>query len=382
MLDNNFVLDLRQIPNKRLCNKILYRFYTTVSKVLTTFVQTSNTAMTAILLEEPGTFKKLEKDPPPAPAPGQVLLKMRQLGVCGTDLHAFKGRQPFFTYPRILGHEVAAEVVALGEGVSSLKIGDLCTVMPYRNAVEDQAVRRGKTNCGSNLKVLGVHEDGAMQEFINYPADLVFPANGLSLDQVSMIEPLAIGSHAVERADIQPDDLVLVVGAGPIGIGTVAMALLKAAKVLVLDVNENRLAFVAQKFPSVTTVLLNDDVPATLMELLNGDLPTIVLDATGNKASMEKCLDYVAVGGTIVFIGLFIGDFALNDPLFHRKEIMLKASRNALATDFAKLIRLLRAGFVNIDGYITHRLAFENLHETFTQLYLPEAGVIKAVVEF
>ncbi|MBI1227007.1 MAG: alcohol dehydrogenase catalytic domain-containing protein [Bacteroidetes bacterium] len=338
--------------------------------------------MTAILLEEPGIFKKIEKAPPTAPAPGHVLLQMRQLGVCGTDLHAFKGRQPFFTYPRILGHEVAAEVVAMGEAVSGLEIGDLCTVMPYRNEVEDQAVRRGKTNCGSSLKVLGVHEDGAMQAYFSYPAELVFPANGLSLDQVSMIEPLAIGSHAVERADIRPDDTVLVVGAGPIGIGTVAMALLKTDKVLVLDMNESRLAFVAQKFPSVTTVLLNDDVPARLMELLHGDLPTVVLDATGNKASMEKCLEYVAVGGTIVFIGLFIGEVSFPDPLFHRKEITLKASRNALASDFTQLIHLLRQGSVNIDGYVTHRLAFEELHETFEGLYAPEAGVIKAVVVF
>ena len=338
--------------------------------------------MTTIVLAEPGHFTKIEKDPPAAPAPGHVLLKIRQLGVCGTDLHAFKGRQPFFTYPRILGHEVAAEVVALGEGVTHLQVGDLCTVMPYRNEREDQAVRRGLTNCGSSLKVLGVHEDGAMQEFITYPAQLVFPANDLSLDQLSMIEPLAIGSHAVERANIRPDDTVLVVGAGPIGIGTVAMALLKAARVLVLDVNEGRLSFVKKQFPSATTVLLSDDVPARLMEILDGDLPTIVLDATGNKASMERCLDYVAVGGTIVFIGLFIGDVSFPDPLFHRKELTLKASRNATATDFAKLIRLMRGGLVSIDGYITHRLDFATLHETFTSLYEPEAGVIKAVVGF
>ncbi len=338
--------------------------------------------MTAIVLSEPGHFTKTQKDRPAAPAPGHVMLKIRQLGVCGTDLHAFKGRQPFFSYPRILGHEVAAEVVALGEGVAQLSVGDLCTVMPYRNEREDQAVRRGLTNCGSSLKVLGVHEDGAMQEFISYPAELVFPANDLSLDQLSMIEPLAIGSHAVERAGIQPDDIVLVVGAGPIGIGTVALALLKAARVLVLDVNEGRLSFVKKQFPSATTVLLNEDVPASLMEELNGDLPTVVMDATGNKASMERCLDYVAVGGTIVFIGLFIGDVSFPDPLFHRKELTLKASRNATATDFAKLIRLMRGGLVRMDGYITHRLDFATLHETFEQLYDPEAGVIKAVVGF
>lgn len=338
--------------------------------------------MQAIVLEEPGVLKKIEKDAPKNPAPHEVLLKIRKLGVCGTDLHAYNGKQPFFTYPRILGHEIAAEVVALGAGVTHLKVGDLCAVMPYRNEVADQSVRRGKTNCGSGLKVLGVHEDGAMQEFITYPADLVYPANELTLDQIAMIEPLAIGSHAVERADIKPEDIVLVIGAGPIGIGTVAMALLKAAKVLVLDMNENRLAYIKNKYPSVSCIKLNNTVVDSLQNLLNGDLPTVILDATGNKQSMEKCLEYIAPSGTIVYIGLFIGDVTFHDPLFHRKEVTLKSSRNAVATDFTKLIRLLKAGLVDIDGYITHRLQFETLHETFTNLYKPEENVIKAIIEF
>lgn len=338
--------------------------------------------MKALILEEPKKFKQIDIDLPTNPSSNEVLLKIKRLGVCGTDLHAYNGKQPFFTYPRILGHEVAAEVVEIGSEVKHLKIGDLCALMPYRNETEDQAVRRGKTNCGSTLKVLGVHEDGAMQEYIKYPAHLVFPANELTLDQIAMIEPLAIGSHAVERADIQPDDIVLIIGAGPIGIGTVAMALLKAAKVLVLDMNQNRLDFIAQKFPSVITIQLNEDVEKTLKSILNGDLPTVVLDATGNKASMEKCLDYVASSGTIVYIGLFIGDIVFHDPLFHRKEITLKSSRNAVAIDFIKLIRLLKASLVNIDGFITHRLPFDTLHENFTKLYQPEEKVIKAVIEF
>lgn len=254
--------------------------------------------------------------------------------------------------------------------------------MPYDNEVEDQAVRRGKTNCGTFLKLFGVHKDGAMQEYKTFPAHLVMLANELTLDQIAMIEPLAIGSHAVERADIKPEDIVLIIGAGPIGIGTVAMALLKAAKVLVLDMNQNRLDFISQKFPSVETIQLNDNVEATLKELLNGDLPTVILDATGNKASMEKCLEYIAQSGTIVYIGLFIGDVTFHDPLFHRKEVTLKSSRNAVATDFEKLIRLLKAGLVSIEGLITHRLPFETLHENFTKLYLPEEKVIKAVIEF
>ncbi len=338
--------------------------------------------MKAIILEEPGKFQQIKIDKPQSPLAHEVMLKIRQLGVCGTDLHAYNGKQPFFSYPRILGHEIAAEVVEIGVDVKHLKIGDLCSVNPGINRIEDQAVRRGKTNCGTSLSLIGVHEDGAMQEYINHPADLVFPANDLSLDQIALIEPLAIGSHAVERADIKPEDIVLIIGAGPIGIGTVAMALLKAAKVMVLDMNQNRLDFISQKFPSVETIQLNDNVEETLKERLNGDLPTVILDATGNKASMEKCIDYIAPSGTIVYIGLFIGDVTFHDPLFHRKEVTLKSSRNAVATDFEKLIRLLKAGLVSIDGLVTHRLPFETLHENFTKLYLPEERVIKAVIEF
>ncbi|TDB67585.1 zinc-binding alcohol dehydrogenase family protein [Arundinibacter roseus] len=339
--------------------------------------------MKAIVLQTPGNFLVIEKDTPTAPQPHEVLLKVIQLGVCGTDLHAYRGRQPFFTYPRILGHEIAAEVIAVGAEVTHLRVGDRCAVMPYRNEQEDQAVRRGKTNCGSTLRVLGVHEDGAMQEFITYPAELVFAANELSADQIAMIEPLAIGSHAVERADISPEDTVLVIGAGPIGIGTVAMALLKAARVLVLDMNQNRLDYISQNYPSVSCILLNNTVEDSLNELLDGQLPTVILDATGHKDSMQKCLEYIAPGGTIVYIGLFIGDVIFHDPLFHRKEITLKASRNALATDFTKLIRLLKAGLVSIDGYITHRLSFDDsLEAEFNKLYLPEERVIKVVIEF
>jgi 2-desacetyl-2-hydroxyethyl bacteriochlorophyllide A dehydrogenase len=338
--------------------------------------------MQAIILEEPGKFKRIEINPLQAPKKGEVTLKIKQLGICGTDLHAYNGKQPFFNYPRILGHEIAAEVVEIGADVKHLKIGDLCSVNPGINRIEDQAVRRGKTNCGTSLSLIGVHEDGAMQEYINHPANLVFPANELTLDQISLIEPLAIGSHAVERADIKPEDIVLIIGAGPIGIGTVAMALLKSAKVMVLDMNQNRLDFISQKFPSVETILLNDSVEAILKERLNGDLPTVILDATGNKNSMENCINLIAPSGTIVFIGLFIGDFSFHDPLFHKKEVTLKSSRNAVATDFTKLIRLLKGGLVNIDGLITHRISFDSLTENWDKLYLPKEKVIKAVIEF
>jgi 2-desacetyl-2-hydroxyethyl bacteriochlorophyllide A dehydrogenase len=338
--------------------------------------------MKAIILNQPGEFKRFTKDHPGQPSEGEVLLKIRMLGICGTDLHAYKGHQPFFEYPRMLGHEIAAEVLELGAGVTHLSVGDLCAVMPYRNTSTDQAVRRGKTHCGDHVKVLGVHEDGAMQEYLIYRADHVFSGNNLTIEQLATIEPLAIGSHAIERAQVQSDDIVLVVGAGPIGIAAILMGQFKAARIIALDINQNRLDFIAKKCPGIDTVKVSDGVVGELQALLNGDLPTVVIDATGNKQSMEKCVEYVAPGGTVVYVGLFIGDLQYHDPYIQRKELTLKTSRNAYPEDFTKIIRLMESGLLNTDGYVTHHLTFDTLAEEFTMLYDPKNEVIKAVVTY
>jgi 2-desacetyl-2-hydroxyethyl bacteriochlorophyllide A dehydrogenase len=338
--------------------------------------------MKSIVLNKPGIFEMIQKEEPGQPGPDEVLLKVRCVGICGTDLHAFHGRQPFFTYPRVLGHEIAAEIVEIGNQVKNLEKGDLCTVLPYKNRIIDQAVKRGKLNCGSGLAYMGVHVDGAMQEFFTCKAADVYPTGSLSPEQVAMIEPMAIGSHAIERADILADDIVLVAGAGPIGITAVTMGLLKGARFIVTDINQQRLDFISQKFPGVDTVLYDDHLIESLKVLLKGDQPNIVLDATGNRDSMMKCFDYVSAGGTIVYIGLFVGNVEFHDPLFHAKEITLKSSRAALPEDFKKVIRLLQSRLINIDGLITHRLPFENLTNTFTTLFDPGEQVIKAVVEF
>src|SRR6185312_3154175 len=338
--------------------------------------------MEAIVLTKPGLLTRTNVSSPGLPGENEVLLKVRCLGICGTDLHAYKGRQPFFTYPRILGHEIAAEVISFGGCVTNLNVGDLCTVLPYRNTIIDQTVRSGKINCGSGLSYMGVHEDGAMQEYFIRNAEDVFVTNGLNPEQTAMIEPLAIGSHAIERAEIKPDDNVLVVGAGPIGITIISMGMLKGANFVVTDTNENRLDFVKKKYPGINTVKADENMISAIKDLYGGNMPTVVIDATGNRDSMLKCFDYVAPGGTIVYVGLFIGNIDFFDPLFHAKEITLKSSRAALAEDFKKIIRLIRSGHVKINHLITHRLQFDSLPQTFSRLYDTNEHVIKAVIEF
>ncbi|TYA71739.1 zinc-binding alcohol dehydrogenase family protein [Seonamhaeicola marinus] len=337
--------------------------------------------MKIIRLEEPGIWKRLEGDKPSENlSEGDALVSVKKIGVCGTDLHAFKGQQPFFSYPRILGHELAVEVVAIADDVTNVSVGDKCSVEPYYNDVIGQAVRRGKTNCGEHLQVLGVHVDGGMQEYFVYPAKFLHATNTLSDDQLAMIEPLAIGCHAVDRAEIKEDDIVLVIGVGPIGLGTIQFAQLTGARVIAMDIDDTKL----QKCKEITkvkdTINALGNVEEELEILLNGDLPTVILDATGNKTSMMNTFKYAAAGGTIVFIGLFMGDVVFHDPSFHKKELTLKASRAALGEDFSRIIRLIEAGKIDATSFITHRMNFDEVPTEFEKLY-NQTDLIKAIIE-
>ena len=338
--------------------------------------------MNTIILKEPGKLEYIQTEIDAALEPDEALLKVHRIGICGTDMHAYHGNQPFFSYPRILGHELGVEVIEVGADVKNVSVGDKCSVEPYFNYKEDQAVRRGKTNCGENISVFGVHEDGGMRERIKLPAKYLHKSASLSYDQLALIEPLAIGCHAVNRADIREDDLVLVIGAGPIGLAAIQFAKTRRAQVVVMDVNEERLSFckVRMNVDGIVNAKTGD-VVEKIREVFAGDLPTVVMDATGNPQSMKNTFDYVAHGGKIVFIGLFQGDFTFFDPLFHKKEITLMASRNALGKDFDQIIRLMEEGAIDTKPWITHRVPFSELASQFEILLKPESRVVKAMVE-
>lgn len=337
--------------------------------------------MKTIILEEPGRFEYMDTTLDESLLEDEALVKVHRIGICGTDFHAYRGRQPFFSYPRILGHELGVEVMEIGEKVTNVVVGDKCSVEPYLNSTQDQAVRRGFTNCGENLSVLGVHENGGMRERFKLPAKYLHTSNKLSYEQLAVVEPLGIGCHAVNRAEVQSDDLVLVVGAGPIGLGTVIFAKAQGAKTVVMDVNRDRLQFATETMDVAGIVVAEEnDTLKTLREQFNGDLPTVVLDATGNQHSMSKALEYAAPAGKIVFIGLFQGDFSFHDPYFHKKELTLMASRNALSSDFQQIIRMMEEGSIDIDTWITHRSSFEEMVGEFENWLKPESRVIKAVV--
>ena len=338
--------------------------------------------MKAIVLEQPGTFVAGERPDPAKPAAGEALVQIRRVGICGTDYHAFRGKQPFFTYPRVLGHELGVEVVDVGPGVKSVAVGDKASVEPYFNCGTCIACRTGKTNCCVNLKVLGVHIDGGMCERLIIPASKLHTSKKLTLDQLALVETLGIGAHAVSRANLRKDEFALIIGAGPIGLSVVPFAQADGAKVIVTDINERRLAFCREQFGVKHTALAGENLKAELEKITGGDLPTAIFDVTGNSQSMMGCFDLVASGGRVVFVGLFPGDVTFNDPNFHRREMTLLASRNSTANDFRHIIGLMESGKIDTTPWITHRALRDEMKGQFDSWLKPESNVIKAVVEF
>ena len=334
--------------------------------------------MRTIVCSKPGQLSYEEKKYPDSNQ-GCSIVRIKQIGICGTDLHAYNGVQPYFTYPRVLGHELAAEYTdGDAKGFSN---GDLITILPYKSCGNCFACRNGKTNCCSTLSVLGVHADGGMCEFLSVPNELLVHAQGLSFDQTALIEPLAIGAHAVTRANIDPTENVLVIGAGPIGIGLLYFLSSINCKVLVAETNPFRLNFCSSTFPSIQCI--NPSVGDTierLKDLTKGNMPSVIFDATGNLSSIHQSLSYLSHAGRYVLVGLQQGDIHINHPEFHKREAMLMSSRNATHADFQSVIDAIRSGKMNPQKMITHRLPFEQLVEKFPTLYTEKDRLIKAMI--
>lgn len=335
--------------------------------------------MKYIVCEKPHEFILKEK-PMPVRKDGEVLLKIKKIGVCGTDIHAFGGTQPYFEYPRILGHELAAEYI---EGnAEGFKPGDKVTFIPYFHCGECVACRNGLTNCCANIKVFGVHIDGGMAEYVTVPEQYLLHGDGLDYDQLALIEPLAIAAHGVRRAAVNSKDTVLVMGAGPIGVGLIQFAKIAGAKVIALDINEYRLNFCKTALNADATINpANEDVTARLMEITNGDMPTVVIDATGNRNVMNSAFNYIAHGGRFVLVGLQKGELSFSHPDFHKRESTLMSSRNATKDDFLYVMECLKNGKIDPKKYITHRASFNDMITEFEKWIDPKNNVIKALIE-
>jgi 2-desacetyl-2-hydroxyethyl bacteriochlorophyllide A dehydrogenase len=317
----------------------------------------------------------------PILTPGNAIIQIKRIGVCGTDLHAFEGTQPFFEYPRILGHELSGTLVEC-DGAEGFEPGEAVTFIPYFNCGVCIACRSGKPNCCTSMQVSGVHVHGGMVEYLSVPSASLVHGQGLSYDELALVEPLAVGAHGVRRAALQAGEFVLVIGAGPIGLGTMAFARLAGAQVIALDINEARLHFCREKLQVPYAINASDpDVINKLAAITHGDMPTVVMDATGNQKAINGAFQYLAHGGRFVLIGLQKGNISFSHPEFHKREATLMSSRNATRQDFEYVLAALKNRSVNPATFITHRVLFDQVKEEFQSWLSPATGVVKAMIE-
>ncbi len=339
--------------------------------------------MRAIQLAEPRQFRVIDVPEPASPGPGDAVVKVNRVGICGTDFAGFIGKMPFFSYPRIPGHELGVEVVAVGPGVANVKVGDRAAIEPYINCQACYSCSRGHTNCCENHQTLGVHCDGGLQPLFTIPARKLHVSKTLTFEQLALVETLGIGLHAINRANPKPDETVLVIGAGPIGLSVIEFAKLAGSRVIVMDLNEQRLRFAREKMGIAETIQargFEEDVKA-FTDLTAGKLGNVVVDATGSAKSMATAYNFVGFAGRLVWVGITPDAITVTQPLMHRREMTFLASRNALSPEFTRIIRLIEGGMLDTRPWITHTAPFEGMIDAFPGWMNPEAGVVKAMVE-
>ena len=338
--------------------------------------------MKAVVLERPGRLEVRDVAGLGDRKQNEAVVRVHSVGVCGTDLHAFRGDQPFFTYPRILGHELGVEVMEVGENEMGLKVSDRCALEPYLNCGHCVACRRGKPNCCAELQVLGVHVDGGMRELLSVPVQKLHSSEELSFDQLALTEMLGIGMHAVERAELRADDTVLVAGAGPIGLAVMEFLRLVGLEYSVMDVNEKRLAYCRKTIGPEHCLDANSEPEERLRNLNQGDLPTVVFDCTGNLQSMSNAFHYVAHGGKLIYVGLITGQITFDDPFFHSHEITLYSSRNSTGLEFHRILRLIENGVIDVRRWITHRVPYTRVADQLPHWLSGQDEFRKAIVEW
>jgi len=336
--------------------------------------------MKAIVCEEPFDLRVVDRAAP-EPNEGEVLVQIQRVGLCGTDYHIFAGRHPFLAYPRVIGHELSGTVAAAAAS-SRFREGQLVAINPYLSCGTCIACRKGKPNACVNIQVLGVHTDGGMCELLKVPESALIDATGLTPDQAAMLEFLAVGAHAVARSKIARGERALVVGAGPIGIGTALFAKLEGAEVTLVDRREARLIFARDELGFESIITAGDDTAEVLASQTSGDMFDVVFEATGSLQSMGQSLAYVAAGGTLVFVGVAPGEVVFSDPEFHKRETTLVASRNALASDFERVMAAMKDGLVPTATLHTHSFPADETPTRLPELIDNADHVVKAIARF
>ena len=335
--------------------------------------------MKALVCDEPGRLTLAER-PDPARGEGEVLVRIRHVGICGTDFHIFGGKHPFLEYPRVMGHELSGTVQEAPPG-SALKPGDPVYIVPYLSCGTCQACRIGLTNACCNIRVLGVHCDGGMAELVPVPEANVIPTGDIPIEDAAMIEFLAIGAHGIRRGAVTARDRVLVTGAGPIGMSALLFAKARGANVTVMDTREDRLVFARDRLGADAVLLADANAEENARRLTGSDWFDVVVDATGAAAPIERGFGFLAHGARYVLLSVVRDSLTFSDPEFHKREATLLASRNAQPEDFAEVVRQMQAGRIPTRALNTHRGQLADAVDLFSEWSRPEAGVIKAILD-
>jgi len=338
--------------------------------------------MRAFVISEPGKSTVIEKEQP-SPATGEVLLQVRRVGFCGTDLSTFRGVNPLVSYPRVPGHEVGATIVELGAGVPErFSIGQDVLVMPYSACGKCSACLCGRTNCCQNNQTLGVQREGAMAEFVTSPYEKLLASPKLSLRELALVEPITIGFHAIARGRVTGDDTVCELGCGAIGLGAIAGASARGARVVAVDVDDQKLALAVKCGAAIGVNSSTESLHDRLQELTEGRGPDVVVEAVGLPQTFQAAVMEVAFAGRVVYIGYAKAPVEYETKYFVMKELDILGSRNALPEDFEDVIQFLESGKFPVDEVISHTTQLDQAGELLAQWSEHPADFTKIQVQF
>ncbi|MFC5862731.1 zinc-binding alcohol dehydrogenase family protein [Acidicapsa dinghuensis] len=318
--------------------------------------------MKAVVIEKPGQAA-VQSVADPTPKPGEVLLKIRRVGLCGTDLNSFRGKNPMVSYPRVIGHEICATVVEASSGHPHLTTGTNVTVSPYIPCGRCPACLRGRANACQINQTLGVMCDGALAEYFAIDAAKLYTAS-LGLEELCLVEPLSVGFHAVARGRVAADDAVAIWGCGGVGLGAIAASGFRGAKTIAIDMDDAKLALARKAGATDTINAATEPVHDKLLEITNGRGPDVAIEAIGLPATFRAAVEEVAFTGRVVYIGYAKEQVAYETRLFVQKELDILGSRNAQSADFREVIAMLEAGRFPVDSAISHTISLNETPET------------------
>lgn len=339
--------------------------------------------MKTIIINKPGEVEIIEQAMP-VRKQGEALLKILYGGICGSDLGTYRGTFAYASYPRIPGHEFSAEIIEIGDNDRNLKPGMIVTCNPYFNCGHCYSCQRGLVNCCTSNETMGAQRDGAFSEYITMPIERIYDGKGLSAKTLALIEPFCISYHGISRANIQPNDKVLVIGAGTIGVLAAVAAKAKGAKVYISDVAENKMNYAIETFGLDGSIL--NDSPENFIkrveEITNGNYFDVTIEAVGLPSTFQACIDATAFGARMVQIGVGKRTHEFDFTLLQKKELNVYGSRNALKKDFLELIDLVKSGKVDLEKIVTNTYNLDEADKAFQDFSKNAASMLKVVIKF